>query len=97
MYDALLALLRDPLESKSQDTGIDDHTSCLIRELSEHLARLEITGLRLTRNKLSGKAVVATGLNCREIVLASLTPSELMSSVADLVAHLHHLVHLQNP
>ncbi|KAI9764751.1 MAG: hypothetical protein M1835_007514 [Candelina submexicana] len=92
MYDAILALLTDLLQSKGQDIDIDDRTSTLIRELSEYLARLEITGMRLTQNDLSGQAIVAIGLDCREIVLASLTPSELMSSIADMAAHLLHMV-----
>jgi len=57
----------------------------------------EITGMRLSRNDLSGLAIVATDLDCREIVLASLTPSDLMSSVADLAAHLLHMVQSHNP
>ena len=97
MYDAVLALLMDLLQSKSQGTGIDDRTSTLIGELSEYLAGLEITGMRLTWNDLSGQAIVATGLDCQEIVLASLTPSELTSSIAELAAHLLHMVHLQSP
>ncbi|KAA6413299.1 MAG: hypothetical protein FRX48_03043 [Lasallia pustulata] len=97
MYDAVLALLRDLLQSKSQDTSIDDRTSTLIGELSGVLAGLEITGMRLTRNDFSGQAIVATSLDRREIVLARLTPSELTSSIADLAAHLLHMVHLQSP
>ena len=97
MYDAVLTLLRDLLQSKCQNTDIDDRTNTLIGELSEYLAELEITGMRLTRNDLSGRAIVATGLDCQETVLASLTPSELTSSIADLAAHLLHMVHLQNP
>lgn len=97
IYDAVFALLTDLLGSKSQDIDLDDRTSTLIGELSEYLARLEITGMRLTRNDISGQAIVATGLDCREIVLASLTPSELMSSIADLAAHLLHMVKLQIP
>ena len=89
--------MKDLLGSKSQDIDIDDRTSTLIGELSKYLARLEITGIRLTRNDLSGQAIVATGLGCREIVLASLTPSELMSSIADLAAHLLHMMQFQNP
>jgi hypothetical protein len=89
--------LTDLLWSKSQDIDIDDRTNILIGELSEFLAQLEITGMRLTRNDLSGHTIVATGLDCREIVLASLTHSELMSSIADLAAHLLHMVQLQNP
>ena len=96
-YDAVRALLMDLLGNQSQDIDIDDHTSTLIGELSKYLARLEITKMRLTPNNLSGHAIVATGLDCREIVLASLTPPELMSSVADMAAHLLHLVQSQNP
>lgn len=81
----------DLLGGKSQDIDIDDRTNTLIGELSEILTQLEITGMRLTRNGLSGYAIVATGLDCREIVLASLTPSELMSSIADLAAHILHI------
>ena len=51
----------------------------------------------LTRNNLSGHDIIASGLDCREIVLASLTPSELMSSIADLATHLLHMVQLHNP
>ena len=87
----------DLLGSKSEDIDVDDRTSTLIGELSKYLARLEITGMRLTRNDLSGQAIVATGLDSRGIVLASLTPSELMSSIADLAAHLLHMVQLQSP
>jgi len=96
-HDTVLALLTDLLGSKSQDIDIDDRTNTLIGELSEYLAQLEITGMRLTRNDLSGHATIATGLDCREIVLASLAPSELMSSIADLAAHLLDMVQLQNP
>ncbi len=90
-----MALFTDLLGSKSQD--VDDRTSSLIGELSEYLARLEITRMRLTRNDVSGQAIVATGMDCREIVLARLAPSELMSSTAELAAHLLHMVQLQNP
>lgn len=97
IHDAVLALLTDIVGSKSQDIDRDDRTSTLIGELSEYLARLEITGMRLTRNDLSGQAIVATRLDCQEIVLASLTPSELTSSIADLAARLLHVVQLQKP
>lgn len=97
MYDAVLAILRDLLQSTSQNTSIDDRTSTLIGELNEFLAGLEITGIRLTLNDLSGQAIMATSLDRREIVLASLTPSELTSSITDLAAHLLHIIHLQSP
>lgn len=93
-YNAVFALLMDLQGSNNQD--VDDRTSTLIGELSEYLARLKITRLRLTRNDVSGIAVVATGMDCQEIVLASLTPSELMSSTAELAAHILHMVQLQN-
>ena len=96
MYDTVLVLLMDLLGSKSQDVNIDNCTNTLIEELSEYLAGLEITGMRLTRNDLSGQDIVARGLDCREMVLFSLAPSELLSSVADLAAHLL-MVQLQNP
>ena len=89
MHDAVLALVTDLLGSKSQDVDIDDRTNTLIRE---YLPRLQITAMRLTRNDLSGQTIVVSGLDCRKIVLASLTPSELMNSVADLAAHLLHMV-----
>ena len=97
LYNAVLVLLRDLLQIKSQDIDIDDHTNTVIGELSEYLARLKITKMRLTRNDLSGRAIVATSLDCQEIVLASLTPSELTSSIADLAPHLLHIVRSQNP
>lgn len=97
IYDAVLDLLADILGIKSQDIDIDDHISTLIRELSEFLTRLEITGMRLTRSDLSGHDIVATDLNNQEIVLASLTPFKPMSSIADLASHLLHLVQLQSP
>ena len=53
--------------------------------------------MRLTRNDLSGQTIVATGLDCRDIVLASLTPSDLMNSITDLAAHLLHMVQFQIP
>lgn len=95
IYDAVLALLNGLLGNKSQD--IDGRTSTLIGELSEYLARLEITRMRVTRNDLSGPAIIATDQDCQEIVLARLTPSELMSSIADLAAHLLYKVQLHNP
>ena len=97
MYYAVLALLTDLLGSKSQDIDIDDRPSTLIGDLSEYLARLEITAMTLTRNDLSGQTTVATGLDCRESVLASLILSELMNSVADLAAHLLHMVQFRIP
>lgn len=54
-------------------------------------------GVHLTRNDLTGQTIIATGLDRREIVLFSLTPSELTSSIADLAAQLLHVVQLQNP
>ncbi|KAL9606105.1 MAG: hypothetical protein Q9179_000731 [Wetmoreana sp. 5 TL-2023] len=95
IYNAILALSTDLLGSKSQD--IDDRTSTLIGELSKYLARLEIIGIRLARDDISGQAVVATDMDYREIVLARLTPSELISSTAELAAHLLHVVQQQNP
>ena len=99
IYDAVLALLMDLRleDSKNQEINIDDSTGTLIGELCEYLARLEITGMRLTRNDFSGQTIFATGLDRRETVLASLTPSELMNSIADLAAHLLHMVQLQGP
>jgi dihydroorotase len=88
MHDAVLALLTNLLEKKSQDIDIDDRTSIFIKELSEHLTRLGIIEMRITRNDLSSQAIVVTDLECREIVIASLTSFELMSSIADLIAHL---------
>lgn len=87
--------MTDLLGNKSQDIDIDNRTSTLIKELSEYLARLEITGMRLTWNDLSGHAIVATGSDCRETVLASLNLSESINSIADLTAHLLHVVQLQ--
>lgn len=54
LYEAVIALLTDLLGSKSQDIALDDWTGSLIGELSQHLDQLEITGMRLTRNNLSG-------------------------------------------
>lgn len=97
-YDAVFALLTDLLRIKSQDIDIkiDDHTSTLIRELSEFLTRLEITGMRLTPNDFYGHDIVATDLNNQEIVLASLTSFKPMSSIGELASHLFDLVRLQN-
>ncbi len=39
--------------------------------------------MRLTRNDLSGQDIPTTGVDCREIVLISLTPSELMNSITE--------------
>ncbi|MCJ1382858.1 hypothetical protein MMC17_005971 [Xylographa soralifera] len=91
-YDAVLALLMELLGSHSPDVDIDDRTNTRIVELSDYLAQLKITGMKLTRNNLSGQTIVATGLDCGEIVLASLTPSELTSPIGDLAAHLLHMV-----
>lgn len=95
-FDIVLALLTNLLRSKSQDIDIDDRTSTLIEELSEYLARLEIIEMRLTRNDLSGHIIVAIDLDCQEIVLASLTSFESMSSIIDLATHLIHMMQLQN-
>lgn len=86
--------MADLLGIKSQEIDLDDHTSTLIRELSEVLAQLEITGMRLTLNVFSGHDIVATDLDSYEIVLTSLTPFKLVSSIADLAAHLLQLVQL---
>ena len=51
--------------------------------------------MRLTWNDLSDHAIVATGSDCRETVLASLNLFESMNSIADLTAHLLHVVQLQ--
>ncbi|KAL9029909.1 MAG: hypothetical protein Q9196_001912 [Gyalolechia fulgens] len=95
IYDTTLALLNDLVGKKSQD--IDDRTSTLMAELSEYLARLGITGMRLTRNDPSGQAIIATDLDSQEIVLARLAPAVLMNSMADLTAHLLCLVKLNFP
>ena len=89
-----MALLRDLLQNKSQNINIDNHTNTLIGELSEYLTELEITGMRLTRNDLSGRAIIATGLDYQEIIFVSLIPSELTSSIADLMAHLLYMMYL---
>lgn len=70
-YKFVLGLLTDLLGSESHDIDIDDRTSTLIKELSEYLAQLEIIGMRLTWNDLSGHAIVVTSSVCRETVLAS--------------------------
>ncbi len=96
MYDAVLALLTNLLRKKSQDIDIDDRTSILIEESSDHLTRLEIIEMRITRNDLSDQVIVVTDLDCRKIVIVSLTSFDLMSSVADLIAHLLQMLQLQN-
>ncbi|KAL8935150.1 MAG: hypothetical protein Q9211_004856 [Gyalolechia sp. 1 TL-2023] len=95
IYDIALTLLNDLVGKKSQD--IDDRTSTLMAELSEYLARLGITGMRLTRNDPSGQAIIATDLDSQEIVLARLAPAVLINSMADLTAHLLCLVKLNFP
>ncbi|KAI4147565.1 MAG: hypothetical protein LQ340_005495 [Diploschistes diacapsis] len=97
-YDAVLILLVDLQlgDGKCQEMEIDHHTSLMVRELCEHLARLEITEMTPARNDFSGLAIIATGPDCRETVLASLTPSELMGSVTELVIHLLQRVQLQS-
>ncbi|KAI9675746.1 MAG: hypothetical protein M1817_001113 [Caeruleum heppii] len=97
MHDALLALLTDLLElGESASHRIDDHTNTLVGELCEHFAQLKITGVRLTQNDLSGQAIVTAVSYSRETMLARLTPSDLMSSTADLAAHLLHMVQFQS-
>ncbi len=51
---------------KCKDIDMYNRTSIMIGELSKHLTRLEITGMRLIRTDLSGRTIVATGLNDRE-------------------------------
>lgn len=98
MYDAVLALLTDllqPGDRESQD--IDNRTRILIGEICGYLTRLHITGMRLATDDLSGNMTVRVGVDGAEIVLASLTPSELESSATDLAAHLLHMLRLQRP
>ena len=62
---------------KSQDMNIDRRTSTPTGDVSEYLARLEVTGGRLTRNDLSGQDIVVPILDRGKMVLASLTSPEL--------------------
>lgn len=88
--------MADLLRIKRQDIDIDNHTSTIIRELSEFLTRLEIIRMRFTSNNLFGHDIVATDLNNQEIVFASVTPFKQINSVGDLASHLLDLVRLQN-
>lgn len=90
---AVLALLMGLLGNQSQDIDIGDGTRTLTGELSEYLAQLKVNGMRLIRNDLSGQAqaIIATVLDC------PLTPSESMSPLADLAAHLLHVLQSQKP
>jgi hypothetical protein len=51
----------------------------------------------LTQNNHTNSVTITVVSKSREIVLASLTSSELMSSTADLAAHLLHMLQLQSP
>lgn len=97
MYDAVLALLMDLQLGDNASQATDDHTPVLVADLCEYFTRLEITGMRLTQNDHTDGATVKAVSNSREFVLASLTSSELMSSTADLAAHLVHMLQLQSP
>ena len=93
-YHAVLVLLANLWlgDDKSQEIEINNHTDALIGELCEHLGRLEITGMRLSRTGLSSQVIFATDSNCREVVLVKLTSSELISSITDLVMYILHMV-----
>ncbi|KAI9826027.1 MAG: hypothetical protein M1826_006825 [Phylliscum demangeonii] len=99
LRDTIVALLTDLRlgDGKSEKMELDAHAYALIEELCESLAQLELTEMRLARNDRSGQAIIATGSNCREIVVASLTSSELMSSYTELVKHLLLMVQFQSP
>lgn len=62
------------------------------KELSEYLARLEIIGMRLTRNDLSDHAIVATGLNCQKIVLTDFFRANELYCWPDSTSHSHEAV-----
>lgn len=94
IYDVFLTLFAQLLRSKSQN--INDHTSTLIRELSEYLIRLEIITLRLTQNDVLDQVIVAIDIDCRKIVFVNLNTLQLMSSIIEMIAHLLHTIQIPN-
>ena len=96
--DTVLTLLKDLLRHEGNDgPDMDDCTGTLIKELCQHLARLEVTKIRLIRTDCLRQTIIATGSDCQEIVFASPIPFELISSLAGLAAHLLTIMQPQSP
>jgi hypothetical protein len=90
MCNTVLALLRDLQLGDNVSQVINNHTSALVENLCEYFTTLNITEMRFTRNKYN--ITITAVSNSREIVLASLTSSKLMSSMADLAVHLFYML-----
>src|SRR5437762_309737 len=96
MYDAVLTLLTDLQLGDSTNQVIDEHTSALVGNICEYLTQLNIARMGVNHNEHSHNVTIMDASNRREILLASLTSSELMSSTADLAAHICHMLQLQS-
>jgi hypothetical protein len=68
-----------------------------VENICEYLTQLNIAKIGLNQNENSSNVTAITASEGREIVLASLTSSELMSSTADLAEHLFHMLRFQSP
>ena len=97
MYDAVLELLTDLQLGGRRTQAIDNHASTLIKNICEYFTRLNITQMSLNQDEHLRNVTITAASNGREIVLASLTSSELMSSTADLAEHILHMLQMQSP
>ncbi|KAI9777559.1 MAG: hypothetical protein M1816_004702 [Peltula sp. TS41687] len=97
MYKAVLAFLTDLCLEDSESQNIDRDTCTRVEDLCKYIARLGITEMRLASTNLSDHVTVTAVSKSRDFILARLTASELMSSTADLAAHLLHMLQFQSP
>ena len=90
--DAVIALLRD-LRVGSKSTAIsDDRTFALVEDICTQLIRQKFTELGATEDDQGNDITITATSNNKEIVLATLTSSEIMNSAPSLAAHLLHML-----
>jgi serine/threonine protein kinase len=97
MHDDVLALLRDLCLEESSSLVRDDRVTTLVENICQWLVRLNITQIGCDEQPHSVNVTITLPSDCRKMVLASFTPSERMNSMADMAAHLLHMLQLRSP
>jgi hypothetical protein len=97
MQDAVSALLLDVHVGHDATQDLDDQTSEMVGSICEHLNRLNVTSMGWNCDEEPFDIKITIASSQGEILLASLTSSELTSSIADLAAHLLHMLRFNGP
>ena len=92
VLDAVVVLLMDLQVRDGASQDIDDQISALVGSICDHLTHLNITSISWNQDEEPFRVKITVASSHGEILLARLTPSDLTSSIADLAAHILHML-----